>query len=62
MARAVLYPGLAPWANVMPPLRGSGQVLLAKHFAGDRWQSLTIPRNESEAFNQTMQSGDGTER
>jgi len=37
-------------------------VLLSKHFAGDRWQSLTVPRNQSEAFNRKMQSGDGGQR
>jgi hypothetical protein len=26
-------------------------VLLAKHHAGDRWQSLSIPRGASAAFN-----------
>ncbi len=26
-------------------------VLLAKHFAGSRWQSLSIPRGQSEEFN-----------
>jgi hypothetical protein len=30
-----------------------GQIVyLAKHFAGPRWQSLSIPRGESERFNQ----------
>lgn len=29
-----------------------GQIVeLAKHFAGDDWTSLTIPRNQSDAFN-----------
>ena len=37
-------------------------VLLAKHFAGDDWQSLTVPRNQSEAFNQQVQSGDRSQR
>jgi len=26
-------------------------VLLAKHFAGDRWQTLSVPRGQSEEFN-----------
>ncbi|HUO14527.1 MAG TPA: DUF1572 family protein, partial [Verrucomicrobiae bacterium] len=26
-------------------------VLLAKHFASDRWQSLSVPRNRSAEFN-----------
>jgi hypothetical protein len=29
-----------------------GQIVLpARHFAGERWQSLTIPRNESTGYN-----------
>jgi hypothetical protein len=30
-------------------------VLLARHWAGDQWQSLSIPRGQSKAFNQAMQ-------
>jgi hypothetical protein len=29
-------------------------VLLAKHFAGDRWQSLSVPRNRSAEFNRKV--------
>lgn len=29
-------------------------VLLAKHWTGARWQTLTIPRGQSQAFNQSM--------
>jgi hypothetical protein len=29
-------------------------VLLAKHWAGGRWQTLTIPRGQSETYNQSM--------
>jgi len=29
-------------------------VFLAKHFAGSRWQSLSVPRGESEQFNTRM--------
>jgi hypothetical protein len=29
-------------------------VLLAKHYAGDDWQALTIPRNRSAEFNSRM--------
>ena len=29
-------------------------VLLAKHFAGDRWQTLSVPRGQSEEFNAQM--------
>lgn len=31
-------------------------VLLAKHFRSSEWNSLSIPRGQSEAFNQKMQS------
>ena len=37
-------------------------VLLAKHFAGDRWQSLTIPRNRSGDFNRSVAAGEGSQR
>lgn len=37
-------------------------VLLAKHFAGDRWQSLTIPRRGSVEFNQRVLSGQASQR
>ena len=30
-------------------------VLLAKHLAGPRWKTLTIPRGQSQAFNARMQ-------
>jgi Protein of unknown function (DUF1572) len=29
-------------------------VLLAKHFAGDRWQTLSVPRGQSEEFDARM--------
>lgn len=29
-------------------------VFLAKHFAGERWQSLSVPRGQSETFNAKM--------
>ena len=29
-------------------------VLLAKHFAGAKWQTLSIPRGESEKYNAMM--------
>lgn len=37
-------------------------VLLAKHFAGDRWQSLTIPRNRSAEFNRQVGAGEASQR
>ena len=34
-----------------------GQIaLLAKHYAGPRWQTLSIPRGKSEEFNAAMQN------
>jgi hypothetical protein len=37
-------------------------VLLAKHFACDRWQSLSVPRNRSAEFNRKVASGEATQR
>jgi hypothetical protein len=37
-------------------------VLLAKHFAHDRWESLSVPRNRSAEFNQKVLSGNSTQR
>jgi Protein of unknown function (DUF1572) len=33
-------------------------VVLAKHFAHDRWQSLSVPRNRSAEFNQRVAAGE----
>ncbi len=35
-------------------------VLLAKHFAGSRWESLSIPRGKSEEFNARRRDRGGT--
>ncbi len=37
-------------------------VLLAKHFAGDRWQSLSVPRGRSAEFNKKVGSGELSQR
>lgn len=37
-------------------------VLLAKHFACDRWQSLSVPRNRSAEFNQKVLAGEASQR
>ena len=37
-------------------------VLLAKHFAHDRWESLSIPRNRSADFNQKILSEKSIQR
>ncbi|MGP8253249.1 MAG: DUF1572 domain-containing protein [Terracidiphilus sp.] len=40
-----------------------GQIaLLARHFAGDRWQSLTIPRKQSAEFNRRVAAGEASQR
>ena len=37
-------------------------VMLAKHFAGDGWQSLTIPRRQSAEFNRRVAAGEVSQR
>lgn len=37
-------------------------VLLAKHFAGDRWQTLSVPKNKSAEFNQRVAAGEASQR
>jgi hypothetical protein len=37
-------------------------VLLAKHFACDRWQSLSVPRNKSAEFNRKVAAGETSQR
>jgi hypothetical protein len=37
-------------------------VLLAKHFAHDRWQSLSVPRNQSAEFNRKVAAGEQSQR
>jgi len=37
-------------------------VMLAKHFARDRWQSLSVPRNRSAEFNQRVAAGKASQR
>lgn len=37
-------------------------VLLAKHFAHDHWQSLSVPRNRSEEFNRRVAAGQASQR
>lgn len=37
-------------------------ILLAKHFAGERWQSLTIPRRASADYNQRVLAGKVSQR
>jgi len=37
-------------------------VLLAKHFAYDHWQSLSVPRNQSAEFNRRFAAGEASQR
>jgi hypothetical protein len=37
-------------------------VLLAKHFAGDGWRPLTIPRSRSGDFNRRVAAGEASQR
>jgi hypothetical protein len=37
-------------------------VMLAKHFAHDHWQSLSIPRNRSAEFNREVTAGESNQR
>jgi hypothetical protein len=40
-----------------------GQIMvLAKHFAHDRWQSLSVPRNRSGEFNRRVVAGELSQR
>jgi hypothetical protein len=37
-------------------------VFLAKHFAGDQWKSLSVPRNQSAQFNAEVAAGRKSQR
>ena len=37
-------------------------VLLAKHFAGGNWRSLSVPRNKSAEFNRRVAAGEASQR
>jgi len=37
-------------------------VLLAKHFAGENWKSLSVPKNKSKEFNAKVESGKKSQR
>ena len=37
-------------------------VMLAKHLAHDRWQSLSVPRNRSADFNRRVAAGEASQR
>ena len=37
-------------------------VMLAKHFRGEQWRSLSVPRNKSAEFNHKVASGEKSQR
>jgi Protein of unknown function (DUF1572) len=37
-------------------------VLLAKHYAGRQWQSLSVPKNQSAEFNRRVAAGEASQR
>jgi hypothetical protein len=37
-------------------------VFLARHFAGDQWQTLTVPKNKSTEFNRQVAAGEKSQR
>jgi hypothetical protein len=37
-------------------------VLLAKHYAGDKWQTLSVARNRSAEFNRKVGTGEASQR
>ncbi len=37
-------------------------VFLARHFAGDKWQTLTIPKRKSAEFNRQVAAGEKSQR
>lgn len=44
------------------PMHIGQVILLAKHFAGERWQTLSVPRNKSAEFNRKVASGEASQR
>ena len=42
---------------------GAGQIVyLAKHFSGEKWNELTVPRRKSAEFNSRVASGEKSQR
>jgi hypothetical protein len=37
-------------------------VFLAKHFSAEKWQSLSVPRGQSEEFNRRVKMGEASQR
>jgi hypothetical protein len=44
------------------PMHVGQIILLAKHFAGARWQTLSVPRNRSAEFNRKVAAGEASQR
>jgi hypothetical protein len=44
------------------PMHVGQIVLLAKHFAGESWQTLSVARNKSAEFNRKVAEGDASQR
>lgn len=37
-------------------------IMLAKHYAGSKWQTLSVPRNRSAEFNRKVATGEASQR
>ena len=37
-------------------------VMIAKHFRGNQWKSLSVPKNKSAEFNRAVTSGEKSQR
>ena len=44
------------------PMHVGQIILLAKHYAGERWQTLSVPRNRSVEFNRKVTAGEASQR
>jgi hypothetical protein len=44
------------------PMHVGQIVLLAKHYAGERWQTLSVARNKSAEFNRKVSAGEASQR
>jgi GrpB-like predicted nucleotidyltransferase (UPF0157 family) len=44
------------------PMHVGQIVMLAKHLAGEHWQSLSVPRNKSAEFNKSVAAGQASQR
>ena len=44
------------------PMHVGQIILLAKHYAGGQWQTLSVPRNRSAEFNHKVAAGEASQR